>query len=883
MLLRSWVSNTLRLLFRKGKLERELKEETESYLEMLVREKIEAGMSLESARRSARIEMGGLEQVKEQVREARMGARIDSLFQDIRGGIRLLVMRPGFTLTVVLTLALGIGATTAVFSVVESVLLRALPYPEADRLVIPRNQQLKVPSPFNITYPDYLMWKRDGVFENIATIDYFNSDLTNDGGEPSRVRVMEVGEGYFPTVGMTALAGRTFQVSDHEPGSKRVVLLAEQFWHSRYGGNPDVLGRTIRIADVPCAIVGIVPGDAAAPRIVDVWTAVQPDLTRIELNDWDNGAFTAIARLKEGETLRTTNVRLAMLAARVAEEHPALRKGITSLALPPIDFNAGSILRRALWILFGAACLVLLIGCVNIANLLLSLGAFRAREVAVRSALGAGRCRLVRQQLTEGFLLAAGGGAVGMLLSFWLVNSLIALAPDGIPRIQDVRPNGTILMFGLALLTVSALIFSLAPALRSTAAQPAIALNGGNLRTTAGRRERRSRHMIIALQLALSLTLLGGAGYALKSLHNLSGTDPGFDHSRLLQVSLALPQTRYLPGEPVINFYQSLLAQISALPGVESATLRSAMPIGGGGFYLTRAYLREGYSEPPEGVEINGPWTVVGPDHFRTLGIPFLKGRDFQVRDDQKTVPVMIVNQRFAEMMFGKEEPLGKRMRSWRDENVYREIVGVVGNERYFGVGDRIRPCAYIPHRQNRWRSMYLVIRTTNNPQDFIRSVRKVIGRLDPDLVPADISTVEEVFAANLAGPRFLSTLLFAYAVIALLLSASGIYGVLSYLVSLRTSEIGLRKAVGAGWGDIMRMIFRDSSAALAVGMLAGLAGVLSLGWILQSLLFEVSLFEPGVILAGGAILTGISLLAIFIPACRAAGVDPLRALNIGQ
>jgi predicted permease len=871
------------LLFRRDPLERDLKEETESYLEMLVGEKIETGMSPESARRSAQIEMGGIEQVKEQVREVRMGAGIDSLIQDIRSGIRLLVRRPGFALTVVFTLALGISATTAVFSVVESVLLRPLPYPEADRLVVPRNQSSKVANPYNITYPDYLMWKRAGVFESIATFASFSADLTNDGSEPSRVRVMEVGEGYFPTVRVTALQGRTFQVSDHAPGSQRAVLLAEQFWHSRYGADPDVLGRTIRIADVPHTVVGVVPGDAAAPRIVDVWTPMQPDLTREEFNDWDNGAYAAIARLKEGETIRATNTKLAMLANRVAEEHPGLRKGVTSLVLPLNSFNAGSSLIRALWILFGPAFSVLLIGCVNIANLLLSLGACRMREVAVRSALGAGRCRLVGQQLAEGFMLAVGGGAVGMLLSLWLVDSLIALAPPGIPRLQDVRPNGTVLIFGLALMTVSALIFSLAPALRSTAAAPAVALNEGNARTTAGRRERRSRHAIIALELALSLTLLGGAGYALQSLHNLSRTDPGFDHSRLLQVSVTLPQTRYQSGEPVINFYQSLLAQISALPGVDSATLRSAMPIGGGGFYLTRAYLREGYPEPPEGVEINGPWTVVGQDHFRTMGISLLRGRDFQVHDDQNTVPVMIVNQRFAEMMFGNEEPLGKRVRSWRDENVHREIVGVVGNERYFGVGDSIRPCAYIPHRQNRWRSMHVVIRTAKNPQGMIRAVRQVLGRLDPNLVPADISTVDEIFASNLAGPRFLSTLLFTYAIIALLLSATGIFGVLSYLVSLRTREIGLRKAVGARWSDITRMIIRDSCAALSIGMLAGLAGVLGLGWILQSLLFEVSLIEPSVILGVGSILAGTSLLAILVPACLAAGVDPVRALNIGQ
>jgi putative ABC transport system permease protein len=598
------------------------------------------------------------------------------------------------------------------------------------------------------------------------------------------------------------------------------------------------------------------------------------------MSDWDNGAYTAVARLREGETLSSTNAKLAVLAARVAEEHPGLRAGQTSLALPLVRFVTGADVNRALWIMLGTVSLVLLIGCVNIANLNLSLAGHRSREFAVRSALGASRVRLIRQQLTEGLLLAIAGGTLGVLISLWLVDFLVAIAPDDIPRIREVRLNETVLLFALAISVASSWIFSLVPAFRATGRGSGTALGEGTLRMTAGRRERRHRHALIALELALSLTLLAGAGYAMQSLGNLARVEPGFEHRRLLHVPISLSRASYPPGAPVIGFYDRLLEEVAAVPGVDSATVRSAMPIGGGGYYMFRSYLPEGRPEPPEGTEVSGPWTVVGRDHFRTMGIPLLQGRDFDSRDDAEGVPAIIVNQRFAKMMFGDENPLGKRVRSWRDENIYREIVGVVGNVRYYSLGDMIRPCVYIPHRQNQWRAMSLVIRTAGAPQDLIPTVRSVIVDLDPDLVVSDISTVDEMFTANLAAPRFLSTLLLTYAVIALLLSAVGIYGVLSYLVSLRTREIGVRIAIGARPRDILRMILGDSSWPLGIGILAGLGSVLALGQALQALLFEVSLFEPLVILEVCAILAAISLLAISIPAARATRVDPAEALR---
>jgi putative ABC transport system permease protein len=382
-------------------------------------------------------------------------------------------------------------------------------------------------------------------------------------------------------------------------------------------------------------------------------------------------------------------------------------------------------------------------------------------------------------------------------------------------------------------------------------------------------------------ELALSLTLLSGAGYTMLGLSNLQSSDLGFETDRLVQVPISLPRARYQPGEPVIGFYERLVENVSALAMVDAATLRSASPIGGGGFYVSRSYLLEGQPEPPAGVEIGGPWTVVGADHFKTMGIPIHRGRGFLSSDVESSVPVVVVNQRFAEQMFGDDNPIGKRIRSWRDENVYREIVGVVGDVRYYSVGDQIRPCVYVPHQQNRWRFMNLVARVKGSPEAAIPELREVIARLDPELVVAGISTMDQVLTQSLAGPRFLTVLLVIFAGMALLQVGLGIYGVLSYLASLRTREFGIRLAVGAQRWDVVWMVLRDNISVVVLGMVAGLAGVVVSGCLLQKMLFEVSAIEPLVVLLICLILATVAALASLIPARRAAGVNLVDALRL--
>ncbi|MBM3790535.1 MAG: FtsX-like permease family protein, partial [Acidobacteria bacterium] len=437
-------------------------------------------------------------------------AMIDGILGDLTSGFRVLRKRPGFTLIALITLATGIAASCAVFTVVESVLLRPLPYPEAGRLVIPRTRDKLTGNTYNITYPDFTTWKEEGVFEAVALRDPIRVDLTGD-GEPARVRAMLVGDGYFAVVRKAALFGRTFLPEDHLPGAGPVLLLGEAFWRSRYGADPEALGRSARVNDVAHTIVGVIPDEAGAPYAIDVWVPRQPDPTDENLRDWDNHAFTAIARLKHGESLRSTNVVLDALAARTEEQYPALRAGETIIAVPLIRYLTGTDLDRALWILLGTAGFVLLIGCVNVANLMLTLAAQRGREIAVRTALGAGRFRLIRAQLVQGLVLAVGGGAVGLVLSLWLVDWLIALAPAGIPRLTDVGLNGPVLAFTVAISILSVGVFSLIPAAQTAGLAPAKVLNEGAFRSTAGRRAGRSRNLLIGLEAGLSLILLAGA------------------------------------------------------------------------------------------------------------------------------------------------------------------------------------------------------------------------------------------------------------------------------------------------------------------------------------------------------------------------------------
>ncbi len=867
----------------------EVDEELSFHLAMRQRDLEAAGAGPEEAQREARRRFGDVGAVADECRrlagqrerKVRRLQLLAEVTQDGRHALRQLRRSRGFAATAILTLALGIAATTTIFSVVDGVVLRPLPFPGGDRLVVPAALDLKSGGQFDVTYMDYQQWRREGVFSRLAL---YTPRVLNavDAGGPERLRGASTTEDFFPALETAPVLGRLPGPDLYRPGSEATVALSYGLWQSRFGGDRDIVGTTIRLGGTPARIIAVMPRGFDYPDQAQIWLpfrntpADEPDL-----QEWDNFRFGAIARLAPGRTLRETKAQLATLAARVARDDPRERQGIGATAEPLSSQLVGQQLTRMLWILLGAVGFVLLIGCVNIANLLLGRSAARARELAVRSALGAGRWRLVRQLLTESALLALIGGVLGALLAWAGVHFLVSHAPPDLPRLEEVRLSGKVLGFAAGVSLLSALVFGLAPALRlSRGARDSGVLTGEELRTTTGVAGRRSRQLLVAGELALSLVLLVGAGLLVRSMIRLDDTDPGFRPDGVVTMELALQGERYEQPQAREAFFRDLLRGLRAVPGVQSASAVSSLPLSGGGSYLGRAFLPEGRPEPPEGHEVFGFWVTAEPGSFETLGIPLLEGRHFTASDDSASVPVMIVNRAFERSMFGKESALGKRVRSWRDENIYRTVVGVVGNVRFFST-DSMRPLVYVPYEQkNAWSGMEAVVRTGGSPAAVAGGLRRAVHAIDPELPVANLRTLRGAFRESVATRRFGTTLLELFAFLALLLASIGIYGVLAYLVTRRRREIGVRMALGASRRDIRVLVLREALVVVGFGLVAGLAGALALSRLMRTLLYEVSGIDAVVFLAVPLILAAVALAASWLPARRAASVDPVVTLR---
>ena len=811
---------------------------------------------------------------------------MDTLLHDLRYAARTLRRARGFAAIAILTLALGIGGTTAIYSVVDRVLLEPLPFPEPDRIVVPRSVDLKTGNDWSIAYADFADWRDAKVFEHVAVYSGGEMDLAG-GGDPRRVFVTSVSEQYFGALGIEALTGRLLQPMDHAIDAEPVVVIGHELWRSQFAGDPKAVGRTVRMNGIVRRIVGILPEGLQWPSGTDAWAPLRitnpggPDLTRR-----DNYVYLGIARLARGETLESTRTRLASMAKVIETENPVTRKDVSITVVRASDEMLGDTLPRILWLLLGAIAFVLLIGCVNIANLMIARAGVRRRELAVRTALGASRARLVRQILTESALLALCGGVVGTLLAIWAVRGLVAVAPADVPRIEDVQVSYGALAMALGLSVTSALLFGLIPALQASATKPGQALGEGSQRLAGGRGAGRGRAALVVVELALALMLLAGAGLVTHSLIKLQKTDVGFETSRVMTVSVALPTaqgTRYQTRAARRDFYTRALDRLTSLPGVESASMSSALPLGGGGLYLGRAFLAEGWAEPPASTEVRGSWNVVAPRFFETLGMQVMRGREFTAQDDSAATPVMIVNESFARAMFPGQDPIGKRVQSWRDERVLREVVGVVEDVRYMGPDDAGRALAYVPYAQDSWGRMRFLLRTTADPSTVIALARREIAALDPDIALALVRTMDEVKRNALAAPRFTTWLLSGFAGMALLLVAIGLYGVLSYSIAQRTREIGIRMALGAHAGDVLGMVVREAAMLVALGILVGGAGALALSRVMESLLYEVSAKDPATLAAVVAVLGLVGALAAWLPARRATQVDPLIALRSGD
>jgi predicted permease len=804
------------------------------------------------------------------------------LFHDLRHAVRLLYKRLGFSAVALLTIGVGVAATTTIFSVIEGTVLRPWPFPGSERLVMLQSTRPARGQSWNsVTYADYEDWKAAAVFERIAAYRTRSVDLAGGTGDPERMPVLQFSEGFFLTLGVAPTLGRLPGADEVGLGASATVILSYSLWQSRFGGDRDIVGRSVQLNGEPVTVIGVMPAELDVLP-AQLFVPLRPSSRALEAwRDRDNFAFAALARLRPGQTMDQARAQLSAIAARIENDYRQLREGVSADIITLNERVVGSEMRTILWVMLGAVAFVLLIGCVNLANLLLARATKRRRELAVRSAVGAGRGRLVRQLLVENLVLALAGGAVGMLLAQGGLRLVISMAPADVPRIEQVGINALVLGFALLVSLASAITFGLLPALRATRQGPARAMADAAFGSTSSLQGRRSLGALVVAELAMAVVLLSGAGLLLRSLASLRDVDPGFEVENMITFQLTLPAARYEGGQPLVDAYARLRERLESVPGVESAAVLSVLPLGGGGFTIHRAFLPEGRPEPPEGEEVRGMWDVIEPGYFGTLRLPMIAGRDFTEADDDASVPVMIVNRAFAEDMFGSvADALGKRVRSWRDENLYREVVGIADNVRYFGAGDEIRGVAYVPHRQNTWRGMAVAVRAGGDPGTVAGAVRSAVLEFDPNIALASFTTMEQIFEDSIAERRFAGSLLSAFAALAVLLAAMGIYGVLSYTVAQRTREFGVRMALGARAADVRRMVLRQAGVTVLFGTCLGLAGAVAITRVLSGLLFRVTATDPATLGVVIAVLAAVALAASWVPAARATRVEPVQAMR---
>jgi predicted permease len=873
----------------KKPVDNEVAEETEFHLEMRTQEYIARGLDPAAARDAALRRFGDLEHVRAACRE--IGRRRDTemrrreilgeLRQDVTFAVRQLAANPGFTFIAVLTLALGIGATTAIFSAVHAVVLRPLPVPRPQRLMAIVSAWQDQPSGLSA-----------GSFTEMADLQRSFSDMTAiqlasfnlaDGGTPERTIGARVTASYFRVFGVPPERGRVFGASD-QPGRERVVVLSHRLWARRFGADPAVLGRDVRMNGQPYTVVGIMPArfDFTSDS-EELWVPIA--FTPERKANYDENYLRVVARLRDGVTRQQAGQDLATLAAGLRQRHPRENRERTFQVQPFMERLIGDSSTR-LMVLLGAVGLVLLIACGNVANLLLARGAVRAHELAIRSSLGAGQGRIVRQLLTESAVLALVSAVVGLAFAWWGVRALVALSPPGVPRLDQTTLDGTVLAFTLGLSIASSVVFGLAPALRAGRASGAALKEGGRGAAGAGRDW--LRPALITLEVALAVLLLVGAGLLIRSAVALQRVQPGFDPRGVLSARIMLPAVEYQEPERVIATFDRLLAETAQLAGVRSAALSNQVPLSPGGG--NNGLIAEGKPDSSE-FSVSSQLRVVTPGYFQAIGIPIVRGRGFDAGDRRGRQKVMVISQTLAEALFPGQDPIGKRVscceRGPGHSRDFKVVVGVAGNTRWLGLAAGIEPEFYLPVAQAPavvwdWtqRSMYVVARTDGSPESLTPSLRRIVAGIDPDLPLYEIKTMEERIVSSLSTARFNTLLLTLLGAIGLILSAVGIYGVIAYFVTQRTSEIGVRMALGATRRDVTRLVLRQAAGPVAAGVLLGLAASAVATRVLAANLVGVERMDPVTLAAVVAVLAGAAFLASVFPARRAASVDPKEALQ---
>jgi putative ABC transport system permease protein len=794
---------------------------------------------------------------------------MESLWQDLRFGARMLLKKPGFTLIAVLTLGLGIGANTAIFSVVNSVLLRKLPYREPERLITMRSNQ-SVPDVADIRAWSHSFEEMGGIV--LQPLDYLG------GSEPMQVRAGHVTGGLFKTLGVEPAAGRTITFDDDKPGGPFVAVLGHEVKQRLFGDDANVIGRSLNLSGNSYTVIGVMPAGFKIPRDdSDVWLPVNVSQA---LGAAYRGVhfLNVYLRLKPGVAVSAAMDDVRASDKRLAEMYPAENKNRRTTLIPLHDRVVGNS-STMLWLLFGVVGLVLLIACVNYANLLLARGATREQELVVRVALGAGRWRLIRQLLAESVLMSVLGGAVGLLLALWGVDTLVRLKPASLPRIETIGIDGRVMGFALAVAVLTGVIFGLIPALTAVRVNVADALKEGG-RGAVGAVRHRVRSVLVVLEVAMALLLLVGAGLLIKSFWQLRGVSPGFEPDNLLTMRLELPETRYKGIPEQIRYRRELLEQVGSIPNAQAALI-SELPLSGDS--LNHDFTVEGWQLSP-GDEPNVETRSIQGDYFGAMQIPLLAGRDLSARDDEKAPLVGVANQTLVRQFFQKDYPIGKRVRWARDDQTnWITIVGVVADVKHFGLDVPEQPALYTPYAQSgrawkRWQT--LVVRSRENPATLAAAVKQGVWRVDARIPVTKLRTMKEVMGASYEERRFNMLLLGLFAAVALALAAIGIYGVVAYSVTQRTHEIGVRVALGAQSNDVLRLVIRQGMSLVGVGVGLGLMAAFGLTRLMRTLLFNVGANDPTTFVLVAAVLAFIALLACYVPARRATKVDPMIALR---
>jgi len=816
-----------------------------------------------------------------------------ALLQDIRYCVRSLVKTPGFTAVAVIVLALGIGANTAIFTVVNAVLLRPLPYPGSDQLVMlwETNPRFQIGvDTLPVTHGNFMDWReQNSVFEYVSALGVGRWNLTGS-GEPERISGASVSPNFFRLMGTETKLGRAFRDDEEKPGAGKVVVISHALWQRRFAGEPGVIGKTMTLDGESYTVIGVAPVGFQFPRAKEmpyfVGVATQTDLWRpMTLGDdfvnkkRANHQLCVMAKLNPSVTREQAQTEMTAIAERLEQSYPDSNQGIGVKVVPLNEQVVGNV-RVALLVLMGAVALVLLIACANVANLLLARSSARQKEIAIRTALGASRGRIVRQLLTEALLLSMTAAAAGTLLSLWGIKAMLSLSRENLPRAYEISVDVRVLGFTVAIALLTSVLFGLTPALQASKINLSESLKEGSRGLSGGQRSNHVRSALVIAEVALSLVLLIGAGLMIKSLTGLLKVDPGFKPDNTLTMHIALLGSKYPSANQQIAFFQDVTHRVETLPGVESVGLISSAPLSGGVY--AGGFSIEGRVATSEADDLVADRRMISPEYFNALGIPLLKGRGFSDRDDQASPGVVIVSESWARRFLANEDPIDKRIKlGGRDSTrPWLSIVGIAGDVRDTALESDARPCVYIPYPQFPSSGMTLVVRATFDPNLLISGIRDEVWAVDKDQPVTEVKTMDQYVADSVSPRRFNVLLLAIFASLALGLASVGIYGVMAYSVTQRIHEIGIRVALGAQSSHVMKLVVGRGMALVVVGVAIGLAGALALTRVMTSLLYGVSATDPMTFAVVPAVLVAVALLASYIPARRATKVDPMIALR---